>query len=374
MKILYVTTVGVTMCFFPEHIKMLLEHGHTVELACNDAESEIPEIYRTFGLKTHTIPFSRSPLDKSNIKAYKKLKELVNREKYDIVHTHTPNASIITRLACSKLRRQGLKVFYTAHGFHFYKGAPAKNWMLFYPLEKLCSYKTDVLITINDEDYECAKNKMHAEKTEMIPGVGIDLEKFAREPADRESLRKELGVSADSKLLVYIAELNRNKNQMSLLEMMSVLKKDVDNAVLLFVGKGDMKSAIENKARELGVSDRIIFTGFRKDIARILKSSDVCVPASIREGLGMNVLESMASGVPVVAYDNRGHRTVIQNGENGYIVPNGDYTAMAERVKFVLDNPDETKKITDTAFERIGKYSIESSLAKMSEIYGLGNR
>ncbi len=156
--------------------------------------------------------------------------------------------------------------------------------------------------------------------------------------------------------------------------MMSVLKKDVDNAVLLFVGKGDMKSAIENKARELGVSDRIIFTGFRKDIARILKSSDVCVPASIREGLGMNVLESMASGVPVVAYDNRGHRTVIQNGENGYIVPNGDYTAMAERVKFVLDNPDETKKITDTAFERIGKYSIESSLAKMSEIYGLGNR
>ena len=150
-----------TMGFFLEHIKMLLNEGHTVEIATN-CEKPVPEIYNTLGCKVHDIPFSRSPFSKNNLKAYKMFKQLVESEHYDIVHTHTPNASMIVRLACRKVRKQGTKVFYTAHGFHFFRGAPLKNWLMYYPIEKFCARFTDVLITINKEDFALAQKKMPA--------------------------------------------------------------------------------------------------------------------------------------------------------------------------------------------------------------------
>ncbi len=374
MRILYVTTIGITMCFFPEHIKMLLAEGHTVELACNDTESKVPEIYNDLGLKIHTIPFSRSPLSKSNITAYKQLKKLVQEGNYDIVHTHTPNASVIVRLACRKLRKQGLKVFYTAHGFHFYSGAPLLNWLIYYPIEKICSRCTDMLIVINREDYERAKSKMHAKRTEIIPGVGVDLERFQNAEADRNAVRAELGISADAKVLIYIAELNKNKNQTSLLDMMAELNKVRQDAELLLVGPGDMRSELEEKAKRLGIADKVIFTGFRKDIPQLLKASDVCVPSSIREGFGLNIIEAMACGVPVVAYDNRGHRTIIRNTENGYIVPNSDAVAMAERVDYLLVNDVIRNQIIFKASDAINRYSVQNAVDTVSEIYKRGTK
>ncbi len=370
MKILYVTTIGMTMCFFPEHIKMLLNEGHTVELACNDTESKVPDIYNTLGLKIHTIPFSRSPLNKSNITAYKQLKKLVEEGNYDIVHTHTPNASAAVRLACRKLRKKkGLKVYYTAHGFHFYKGAPLLNWMIYYPIEKLCSRWTDVLITINEEDYERAKSNMHAKRTEIIPGVGVDLERFQNAEVDRNAVRAELGIDADAKVLIYIAELNRNKNQTSLLDMMAELNKVRQDVVLLLVGAGAMKDRLIKKAERLGIAHKVIFTGFRKDISQLLKASDVCVPSSIREGFGLNIIEAMACGVPVVAYDNRGHRTIIKDGENGFIVPHGAHRAMAEKILFLLDDSILIREIAAQASNDALQYSTECSVAAMRLIY-----
>ncbi len=372
MKILYVTTIGITMCFFPEHIKMLLAEGHTVELACNDAESKVPEIYHELGLKIHTIPFSRSPLSKSNITAYKQLKKLVQEGNYDIVHTHTPNASAIVRLACSKLRKQGLKVFYTAHGFHFYKGAPLLNWLIYYPIEKFCSRFTDTLITINKEDYERASSKMHAKRTEIIPGVGVDLGRFQNAEVDRMAVRAEFGISADAKVLIYIAELNKNKNQTSLLDMMAELNKVRQDVVLLLVGPGDMRSELEEKAKKLGIADKVVFTGFRKDVPQLLRASDVCVPSSIREGFGLNIIEAMACGVPVVAYDNRGHRTIIKNTENGYIVSNSDAVTMAERVDYLLVNDVIRNQIVFKANNAINRYSVQNAVDTLSEIYKRG--
>lgn len=373
MKILYVTTIGLTMCFFPEHIKMLLDEGHTVELACNDTESKVPEIYQSLNLKIHTIPFSRSPLSKSNVSAYKQLKKLVQEGQFDIVHTHTPNASAIVRLACRKLRKNGLKVFYTAHGFHFYKGAPILNWLVYYPVEKMCSRWTDTLITINDEDYKRAKTKMHANRTEIISGVGVDLERFKNAAVDRIAVRNELGISPDAKVLIYIAELNQNKNQTSLLDMMAEMTKIRQDVVLLLVGPGNMKQDLQEKAENLGISDKVIFTGFRKDIPQLLKASDVCVPSSIREGFGLNIIEAMACGVPVVAYDNRGHRTIIQDGVNGYIVPNGDVVAMSATVNNILsDDSSPARRITDDASKIVLRYSVQSVVTSMSEIYRRG--
>ena len=165
------------MGFFPEHIKMLMGEGHSVEIATN-CEQPLPEIYKTLCCKSYDIRFSRSPFDKDNLTAYKQLKALVEKEHYDIVHCHTPNAAMVTRLACRKVRKQGTRVFYTAHGFHFFKGAPLKNWLMYYPVEKFCARYTDVLITINHEDFELAKKKMHVQKVCYVPGVGIDLSKI----------------------------------------------------------------------------------------------------------------------------------------------------------------------------------------------------
>ena len=155
VKILYVTTVSSTMnAFFKAHIEMLVKEGHAVDLACNDAGWPIDEFYKTLNCQYHHIDFSRSPLSSDNIKAYGQLKKVIENGAYDIVHCHTPNASVITRLVCRNFRKKnGLKVFYTAHGFHFYKGAPKLNWMVYYPVERFCSRFTDKLITINKEDY-----------------------------------------------------------------------------------------------------------------------------------------------------------------------------------------------------------------------------
>lgn len=369
MRILYATTIGLTMGFFPEHIKMLLSEGHTVELACNCSESEVPEAVAKLNLKTYNIPFSRSPLSFDNLKAFKALKALIEKENFDIVHTHTPNASVISRLACRKKRKQGLKVFYTAHGFHFYKGAPLLNWLLFYPTEKLCSRFTDVLITINDEDFAIAKRKMHAKKVEQIPGVGIDLSRFQSNENDFESVRNELGIDKNEKILVYVAELNENKNQASLLDMMAIICKERNDVTLLLVGSGTLEEQLKEKAKKLKIDNKVIFAGYRNDVSRILHACDVAVPSSIREGFGLNIIEAMACGIPVVAYDNRGHRTIIDDGKNGYLVELNCFEEMSEKVKFLLSNPSEAERIVKNADCSLQRFSSACVIDKLKEVY-----
>ena len=153
MKILYITTIGGTMNFFQSFIQRLVQEGHTVDIACNNTTSKVAGFYYELGCNVYAIQTSRSPLNKGNIRAIRQIKTLVENNHYDIVHCHTPIAAMCTRIACRRARKQGTKVFYTAHGFHFYKGAPLKNWLVYYPVEKICSYFTDILITINREDY-----------------------------------------------------------------------------------------------------------------------------------------------------------------------------------------------------------------------------
>ncbi len=370
MKILYVTTVASTMTFFPEHIKMLLAAGHTVEFAGNCVEKKPPEYCAELGLPLHHIPFSRSPLSRANLTAYKQIKKLIREGNYDIVHTHTPNASAITRLACRGLRkRTGLRVFYTAHGFHFYRGAPLKNWLLYYPVEKLCARWTDTLITINREDYDKARRSLRARRIELIPGVGVDLTRFQGATVDRDAVRASLGIPQDAEVLIYIGELNMNKNQASLLNMMAELLKNRPRAVLLLVGAGSMMPQLREKADALQISDRVFLIGYRTDIPQLLYASDVCTPSSIREGFGLNVIEAMACGVPVVAYDNRGHRTIIRDGETGYLVPNGDFCQMAERVSYLLACPEKATEMAAAATAVLPQFSTSAVLAKMREVY-----
>ena len=366
MKILYVTTVSMTMGFFPEHIKMLLNEGHTVEIATN-CEMPIPEIYNTLGCKVHNIPFSRSPFSKNNLIAYKMFKQLVESEHYDIVHTHTPNASMIVRLACRKVREQGTKVFYTAHGFHFFRGAPLKNWLMYYPVEKFCALFTDVLITINKEDYALAQRKMPSKKVCYVPGVGIDLSKIQNTQCDRNEVRKSMGVPEECILLLSIGELNVNKNHQVVVKALAKLNnKDVHYAI---AGLGNQKENLLNLARELGVEKQFHLLGYRTDVPTIAKSSDIFCFPSHREGLGLSALEAMSCGLPLITSNVHGINDYSQDDVTGYKCSPDDIFSWVKKLKILVEDSSKRKQFGKNNVQIVKKYSMQNILQRMKEIY-----
>lgn len=359
MKILYVTTIGLTMIFFKSFIKDLIDAGNTVEIATNESEIPVPECYREWGCKVHQISCSRNPLKKSSITAVKEIKALVEREKYDIVHCHTPVAAMCTRLACRKSRKNGTKVLYTAHGFHFYKGAPLLNWLIYYPVEKVCSYFTDTLITMNKEDFALAKKKMKAKKVEYVPGVGIDLSRFQNVQVDRNAKRKEIGVPEDATLLLSVGELNENKNHEVIIRAIAQLNKP--NIHYAIAGKGDREAYLLQLAKELGVSEQVHLLGYRTDVAELYKTADIYTLPSIREGLNVSLMEAMASGLPCAVGNIRGNIDLID--ENGGVLFD---PSSVENCKEALNS------LLKLDFAKLGEYNVKKiesfSVEKVNEM------
>ena len=346
---------------------MLLNDGHSVEIATN-CEQPIPEIYNALGCKVHDIPFSRSPFSKNNLKAYKMLKQLVETEHYDIVHTHTPNASMIARLACRKVRKQGTRVFYTAHGFHFFKGAPLKNWLMYYPIERFCARLTDVLITINKEDYALAQKKMPAKKVCYVPGVGIDLSKIQNIECDRNEVRKSMGVPEDCVLLLSIGELNVNKNHQVVVKALAKLNnKNVHYAV---AGLGDQKENLLCLAKELGVENQFHLLGYRTDALKLYRAADIFVFPSFREGLSVSMMEAMASGCPIVCSKIRGNVDLVEDEKGGYLFKPSDGNLLSCHIQSLIDNPLRMVDMGDANIQEVKNFGLESVLNKMKDVYG----
>ena len=315
MRILYVTTIGTTMGFFKQFIQQLTEQGHSVDIACNDAVAPVPAFYQELGCRMHTINCIRSPFNPGIIQAILQLRELVRRERYDIVHCHTPVAAFCTRFACIKLP---CKVMYTAHGFHFYKGAPLKNWLLFYPVEKLCARFTDVLITINQEDYAIARRKLRAKQVVHVPGVGIDLAAFAPAP-DRITL-EEMNIPEGNRILLSVGELSRRKNH----EILIRAAAGMQNVTVLIAGSGALDTKLEALAKELSCDVR--FLGYRKDIAALCGICDLFVLPSVQEGLPVALMEAMACGKAVSCSAIRGNVDLV-DGTGGTLFDPKDVTS-----------------------------------------------
>lgn len=310
--------------FNMENIKILLDMGYEVHVACNFKDRSVWTDKRTeefekqlleLGVKKIQIDYARSPYSILKlIKSYFELKNIIKIEKYVCLHCHTPVASMISRLAAKKT---DTKVIYTAHGFHFYKGAPLINWILYYPIEKLLSYYTDVLITINKEDYQRAKKFFHAKKTKYIPGVGIDIEKIQSIQVDRNAKRKELGINEKDFFLLSVGELNRNKNHEIVIRALSKLRNT--NVKYAVCGQGELEKYLENVAVKLGVKDQLFLLGFRTDIIEIYKSADLFLFPSKREGLSVALMEAMACGLPCIVSKIRGNTDLIEDKKGGYI-------------------------------------------------------
>ncbi len=368
MKILYVTTISLTInSFFKPHIAMLVREGHQVELACNAQDLPLDPLYHELGCRMHQIDFSRSPLSADNIKAYGQLKKVIEAGQYDIVHCHTPNAAVITRLVCRSFRKKtGLKVFYTAHGFHFYKGAPKLNWMLYYPVEKFCSRFTDKLVTINREDYALAGDHFTSKEVCYVPGVGIDLSKFEQVQVDRDTKRQSLGIPADAVVLMSVGELNAGKNHKVILEAMA--KVHCTQVHYVIAGKGDLLQMLQDDAEELGIADRVHFLGYRKDIIELYKMADICCFPSFREGLPVSLMEAMACGLPVVCSKIRGNMDLVAP-DAGFLVAPTDADGFASAIEKYVENPELRSVHGARNRAAVRNFSTEVVLEKVRQLY-----
>ena len=372
-KVLFVATVVKMhiMVFHIPYLKMFKEMGWETAVAAKNDYDDPDECVIPYCDTYYDIPFERNPIKLSNLKAYRSLKDIIDKGDYDIIHCHTPVGAMLTRLAAKTARKHGTKVFYTAHGFHFYKGAPAINWLLYYPVEKWLSLYTDVLITINNEDYERAKT-FNAGKVCYVPGVGIDLNKFNVGHIDKAKKRREIGVSTDDFVLLSVGELSPRKNHEVVIRAMSVLKNNdkLNKLEYMICGRGNYETELRKIAQDLNVIEHVHFLGFRADIAEICNCADLFIFMSHQEGLPVALMEAMACGLPAVCSDIRGNTDLIEDQKTGLIADNTP-EAVAKAIVEVRQNNEMRKALASTALQKIKQFDLSSVENEMRMIYGL---
>ncbi|WGG45854.1 glycosyltransferase family 4 protein [Rossellomorea sp. DA94] len=365
-SILFCATVDYHFkAFHLPYMKWFKEQGWEVHVAAS-GEIELPYVDKKF-----TIPIQRSPFSLTNVKAYQELRDIIDQHQYRLIHCHTPMGGVLARLAARGARKNGSKVIYTAHGFHFCQGAPIQNWMLYYPIEKMLSRYTDCLITINKEDYTLAKHRFNIPSIEHVHGVGVNTETFQPvSEKDKAERKKSYGYQPDDFLLFYAAEFNSNKNQQMLIKALEIIKDEVPNAKLLLAGEGTLQNTCKELAKRLEVEHMVHFLGFRKDIPEILPMCDVAVASSLREGLPVNMMEAMACGLPVVASVNRGHRELVKDHQNGWIVYPTDIDGFSNKLKLLAASEDIRRQMGMTGRGMIeSTFSVQRIVNEKSRVY-----
>ena len=368
--------------FNRKNIELLAGMGYDITLAANfkSEDSNSFEKNQQFlsemkqkGYHVVHIDFTRKLTNIDlQIKSIKQVRKLLKR-KFDIVHCHSPICSIITRICFNKYRKKyGSKLLYTAHGFHFFKGAPKKNWLLYYPAEKICSYMTDVLITINKEDYILARSKFRAKNVEYLPGIGIDLDKFNNKDYDH-SLKEALGCKNDDIMLLSVGELSERKNQVVIINALEKLREDdelIFNRIKYFiVGKGHLEDYINQLINEKNLNNTVKLLGFRNDIEELLNAADVFVFPSLQEGLRVALMEAMACGLPVIASQIRGNTDLIENGKGGFLINPNNIMGFEKCIKKVVKKSDYFDSMKIINLETIKNFSDQIIVNKTEKIY-----
>lgn len=371
-KVLLTATVQSHIAQFHRPLaEVLHEHGYAVHVAARNNLGEKNGLKLDFADKVFDVPFSRSPKSMDNVIAYFRLKEILEKESYTVIHCNTPMGGIVTRLAAVKARRHGARVLYTAHGFHFYKGASKKNWLVFYPIEKIMARFCDTLLTITKEDYLLAKRKFHT-NVEHIHGVGVYTERYhAVSDAEKLQMRSKERLKDSDFVILCTGELNQNKNQKALIKAAAELKESIPGLKILLAGNGPLEQELRMQIRELGVEDAVRLLGYRTDLEKVTPAADLVVSCSYREGLPLNILEAMLCRKPVVASVNRGHRELVRTGYNGYLVPPDSPAKYAEAIKKIYSSRKLAEQLGENGFRMAQPYTAASVKKELSHIYQL---
>lgn len=371
-KVLFVASVaGHIKNFHTPYLKLFKDKGYTTYVAANWTLKENEKI--DFCDNFIQLPIERKPFSLKNIKAIFKLKKLLKVEKFDIIHCHTPMGSVVARLAAKEARKNGTRVIYTAHGYHFYKSAPLINWLLYYPVEKWLAKYTDTQITITQEDFDLAKKKFKIKDLNLVHGVGLDEEKFniLISDVEKENLKQELKIDDKSVVCTYVAELNKNKNQQLLIKAIKRLKDDNNNVTLLLVGKGRYEPKLLKLIKKMNLEENVKLLGYRSDIVKILSITDIYLASSLREGLPVNVMEAMYMGLPIIAVDNRGHRELVQHNENGFIVEQNSAMEnnMSNYLNLLVNDKHLREKFGNDSKGKVREYTLNNVINSMNKIY-----
>lgn len=371
-KVLFVATVVKThiMEFHIPYLKMLQDMGWETAVAAKNDYEDPKDCRIPYCDHYYDIPFARIPWKPENVTAYRMLKTIIREGNYDLIHCHTPVGAMIARLAAASARKEGTKVIYTAHGFHFFRGAPVINWLMYFPVEWLLAHLTDVLVTINQEDYAFAQKHIHAKRMEYVPGVGVDRERFQAPDFDREEKRRELGRNNGDFLILTVAEMTKNKNHSTVLKALALLKDKpgFENMYYLICGRGEQKQALEQEAGDLGIGEHVIFLGYRQDVPEICRCSDVFAFLSFREGMPVALMEAMCCGLPAVCSQIRGNTDLIDDGISGLFAENTPQ-AVAEAIWMLYRDPELRTRLGNAAKEKVAQFDAEHVHQRMSEIY-----
>lgn len=366
-RILITSTELMMIQFLVPHVIHLSENGYTVDIACSDVGGRMDEVREKltgYTKNIYVVRLERSPVSPKNLLGYKDMKKVINQGNYDIIWTNEPVMGVVTRLAAKKARKKGTKVLYMVHGFHFYKGAPKKYWMMFYPIEKIASRWCDEIITINKEDFDRAKT-FHANKAKYIHGIGVDTSRL--KPDDIQcDIKKELGLSEDTFLILSVGELLPRKNQQVIIRALGLLNDQ--NIHYILCGKGNQLTQLQNLAKENHVENQVHFLGYRKDILNIYGQTDLLAFPSMREGLGLAGLEAMYCGLPLVTSNTSGPRDYMENGKTGYMFDPYDSKGFAEGIQKLRENPDLRKACGKYNRKAVIPYYIENVKAEVLEL------
>lgn len=366
-KLLITATDLMMIQFLAPHVERLAGQGYEIDLACSNVGGRIGEVrarLEDFTGQIHVVRLHRSPAKPGNLNGYKDLRKIIDKGHYDLIWTNEPVMGVMTRLAAQKARKRGTKVLYMVHGFHFYDGAPAINWMVYYPIERLMASKADAICTVNKEDFKRAKT-FKVDRVEYIHGIGVDTGRLQTSD-NRCDIRKELSIPNDAFIVLSVGELNKNKNQAVIIE--AIARLDNPNIHYVLCGKGDQREALEQLAAERGLMDKVHFLGYRKDVVDICAQVDLFAMPSKREGLPVASLEAMYSGLPVVASNIRGLSDELINEESEFLYGASDAQGFADGIGRLVEDVAARKCIGLANKEAVVPFTLASVKREVQDL------
>lgn len=366
-KVLFVENSAGFCKFNAPYMNWFKQQGWQVDHVAPGIEEKF-----AYGVTHHyDVDIHRSPFSFQNIKAIKALKKLIDKEQYDLVHCHTEMGGLCARLAAISARKKGCKVIYTSHNYPFYKGASMVAWTVFYSVERMLAPLTDAVVTINEEDYQITcKHRFAIGPNFKIDGVGVNLERFSPVSTEEKmKLRDEVGVPKDAFVLLYTAQFIPRKNHEMLIKQVPKIRESIPTLKVLFAGNGPIFEEMKALANNLGVSDCISFLGGRGDIDRLCRVADLHVATSKLEGQGINNIEAMACGCPLVVSRVRGHRDVCIDGKNGFLFDLDKPQNMSAEIIRLYNDKDLYHRISEFNKKDASRFDVKREVAAMASIY-----